>query len=116
MIRDVLQSVNLGHVTDAFSLDEVVAWDDVLSGGERQRLSFARLLVRPNVRFAVLDEATSALDSSNEDLAYMLLKERVPSFVSVGHHQSLERFHTHKLELGPLPEGASSGAVTSLAI
>ena len=57
------------------------------------RLAFARLLLA-NPQLAFLDEATSALDDVNELKMYELLKSSGISYVSVGHHPQLARYHS----------------------
>lgn len=105
-IRDALRAVNLEYLEDRHGLDGDVNLDSSLSGGEKQRLGFVRLLLRPRLRFAIMDEATSMLDEANERVIYELLSQHVDSFISVGHRMSLERFHTHKLQLDRLFDGA----------
>lgn len=94
----LLRDVCLPNIAERFpgGLDEDCDWCATLSMGEQQRVAFARLLLhRPGVAF--LDEATSAMDARNERELYALLKQRVRSFVSVGHRLSLAPFHTHVL-------------------
>ncbi|CAI5482882.1 unnamed protein product, partial [Closterium sp. Yama58-4] len=80
-------------------------YSDMLSMGEQQRVAFARLLLqRPYMAF--LDEATSALDGANEARLYGMMRERVKSFVSVGHRTSLMKFHTLVLAFDEDGEGA----------
>ncbi|CAI5532786.1 unnamed protein product, partial [Closterium sp. Naga37s-1] len=79
-------------------------YSDMLSMGEQQRVAFARLLLqRPYMAF--LDEATSALDGRNEARLYGMMRERVKSFVSVGHRTSLIKFHTLVLAFDEDGEG-----------
>lgn len=105
-IRQVFGDIGLGELVQKYGLDAEVDLDDVLSGGERQKLGFARLSLRPRIRLVLLDESTSAMDEASEAVAYELLRRHVPSFISVGHRQQLERFHTHKLLLEKRPTGA----------
>lgn len=75
-------------------------WNQTLSGGEQQRLALARaLLQRPEYIF--LDEATSAMDHETELDIYATLIAQLPNstFISVAHHESLARFHSHTLDL-----------------
>jgi putative ATP-binding cassette transporter len=98
MIRDVLDAVTLGHL--AARLDEVADWSKVLSPGEQQRVAFARvLLAEPMAVF--MDESTSALDEGQEFALYTALRRRLPDcvVVSVTHRGSVERHHSHRLEL-----------------
>lgn len=115
-ILQALGDVGLGYIAERHGLDTEVDFEGVLSGGEKQRLGFARLLLRPTVDFAILDESTSALDAQNEDIVYRLLAAKVPTFVSVGHRASLDRFHTHKLLLERRPCGSSSGTLQKLSV
>ena len=75
-------------------LDRSQHWGQVLSGGEQQRLAFARaLLTKPDWLF--LDEATASLPEGDQDRLYRLLKEKLPAttLVSIGHRDSLARYH-----------------------
>jgi putative ATP-binding cassette transporter len=47
----------------------------------------------------MLDEATSALDIKNEQRLYELLSATPTTFVSVSHHESIQKFHNNVLEL-----------------
>ncbi|MFN8389881.1 MAG: ABC transporter ATP-binding protein/permease [Bdellovibrionota bacterium] len=99
-LRQILRMVNLENLLKRYTnvLDKDLDWANVLSLGEQQRLSFARLLVaEPAIAF--LDEATSALDEENEELLYSLLKKLKISFVSIGHRETLRRFHDNVLVL-----------------
>ncbi len=97
-IRAALHKVQLGQLEDR--LDEGADWSRILSLGEQQRLAFARILLnRPRVAF--LDEATSATDEGLEYALYELLRNELPQciLVSVGHRSTLDRFHTHRLDI-----------------
>merc|ERR1711900_148492 len=75
-------------------------WRNLLSGGEKQRVALARLLLaKPTIAF--LDEATSAMDAQNERQIYRQLQSSGAIYVSVGHKQELQRYHTHLLEILP---------------
>lgn len=94
----LLTDVCLPNIAERFrgGLNEDCDWCATLSIGEQQRVAFSRLLLhRPSIAF--LDEATSALDARNERDLYILLRQRVRSFVSVGHRLSLVPFHSHVL-------------------
>jgi ABC-type uncharacterized transport system fused permease/ATPase subunit len=106
-IKAALVKCNVGYLVDRWGLDEEKDFSLTLSLGEQQRLSFTRLLVRPGTRLALLDESTSALDEANEALLYNLLRETCTTFVSVGHRESLHKFHTHRLSLSRSATGAS---------
>ncbi|GJP42151.1 hypothetical protein CLOM_g1748 [Closterium sp. NIES-68] len=92
-----LQEVSLPDLAERVGgLGVECDYSDMLSMGEQQRVAFARLLLqRPYMAF--LDEATSALDGANEARLYGLMRERVKSFISVGHRTSLIKFHTSVL-------------------
>lgn len=90
-----------GYVDELHMLD---AWSNRLSPGEKQRLSFARaLLLKP--RYLFLDEATSSLDLDTERHLYETLLARLPhaAIISVAHRETLDRFHTHEMRIGPQP-------------
>jgi putative ATP-binding cassette transporter len=97
-IREALTAVGLEKFVP--HLDTVHQWANQLSGGEQQRIAIARaLLQKPNWLF--LDEATSALDENSEAELYGLLRDRLPdtAIISIGHRQSLRRFHDRFMEL-----------------
>jgi len=103
MIIRALNQVNLGHILErCFSTGDGIRrsedWGSICSHGEQQRIAFARLLLA-NPQLAFLDEATSALDEMNELKMYDLLKKSGISYVSVGHHPQLARYHTRVLML-----------------
>ncbi|MGD1858742.1 MAG: ABC transporter ATP-binding protein/permease [Leptolyngbyaceae cyanobacterium] len=98
-LHSVLKDVNLPDLAERFDgFDTVADWSDVLSLGEQQRLSFARVLLH-QPRYAVLDEATSALDTHNEAQLYTALAAIPTTYLSVGHHASLEAHHQQLLRL-----------------
>ncbi len=117
VLRGVLDRVSLPHLVDR--LDEVQDWAKVLSPGEQQRVAFARiLLTRPKVVF--MDESTSALDEGLEFELYRLVRTELSEtiVVSVSHRSTVERHHTHELQLlgrgewrfGALGDGAQEPA------
>lgn len=78
-------------------------WSKILSLGEQQRISFARVLIsKPDYVF--LDEATSAMDVPTESTVYQALADTGCTFISVGHRETILKFHHRALRL--LPEGA----------
>jgi vitamin B12/bleomycin/antimicrobial peptide transport system ATP-binding/permease protein len=98
-LLDILERVNLGRLASQFGgLDAEADWEKVLSVGEQQRLAFARLFIA-QPKYAMLDEATSALDARNEEWLYELLSTTATTFVSVSHHDSLQKFHSSVLEI-----------------
>ncbi|POY44685.1 ABC transporter ATP-binding protein [Avibacterium gallinarum] len=99
-IQQIMQQVNLGHLTD--KLEQEQDWTRVLSLGEQQRLAFARLLLhKPQVAF--LDEATASMDEGLEDAMYQLLKSELPNttIISVGHRSTLLKHHRLHLQIQP---------------
>jgi putative ATP-binding cassette transporter len=78
-------------------------WSRVLSLGEQQRISFARVLIS-GPKFVFLDEATSAMDIPTEGAVYQALADTGCTFISVGHRETILKFHDRALRL--LPEGA----------
>uniref|UniRef100_A0A6I8R322 ATP binding cassette subfamily D member 4 n=1 Tax=Xenopus tropicalis TaxID=8364 RepID=A0A6I8R322_XENTR len=82
-------------------LDQKVDWNwaEVLSPGEMQRLAFTRLFyLQP--KYAVLDEVSSALSEQAEDKLYRGCQELGMTLISVGHRQSLQKFHDWELRVG----------------
>jgi putative ATP-binding cassette transporter len=108
----VLKDVGLENLVDrvgGFNVER--DWDDMLSSGEKQRIAFARVLVhKPQLVF--LDEATSALDVLNEQRVYSVLSEHKISYVSVGHRESVLRYHDNVLVLDQ--QGAGSWQIMSI--
>jgi len=98
-LQQVLEWVNLADLAERMGGFEAEQdWGNVLSLGEQQRLTFARLLLhKPN--YAILDEATSALDLDNETRLYHHLQAIGTTFLSVGHHASLDIYHQQVLKL-----------------
>ena len=98
-LEKILQQVNLQHLLIRVKgFDTEVPWENILSLGEQQRLAFARLLIT-HPSFTILDEATSALDLTNEDNLYQQLQSSKTTFISVGHRESLFKYHQWVLEL-----------------
>lgn len=97
-IQQALLDVKLSHLVIRLNDDQ--DWAKVLSVGEQQRVAFARILVgKPRTVF--LDESTSAMDEGLEQMLYEVLRTRLPDtiVVSVSHRQSVQPFHTSRLEL-----------------
>lgn len=98
-IQAVLERVCLPHLIEKTGgLHAECDWSKVLSLGEQQRVSFARILIsRP--RFVFLDESTSAIDIPTEARLYNALIQTGVTFVSVGHRETILRFHDRALRL-----------------
>ena len=108
-VRESLAAVGLHELLDR--LDEAGHWQLRLSPGEQQRLAFARALVQ-KPEWIFLDEATSAVDELTEARLYRLLAERLPgtTVFSVGHRETLERFHRRRIVVHPNGSGPASVA------
>lgn len=98
-IQAVLEKVCLPElIAKSGGLEANCDWSKVLSLGEQQRVSFARILIsRP--RFVFLDESTSAVDIPTEERLYGTLVDAGVTFVSVGHRETILRFHDRALRL-----------------
>jgi vitamin B12/bleomycin/antimicrobial peptide transport system ATP-binding/permease protein len=98
-LQTVLTRVRLPDlIENQGGLDADRDWSKVLSLGEQQRVSFARILIsRP--RFVFLDESTSAVDVPTEARLYEVLIEEGITFVSVGHRETILRYHDRALRL-----------------
>jgi putative ATP-binding cassette transporter len=95
----LLGKIGLETLPDRINnIDRVMDFSHILSLGEQQRVAFGRLILSGK-KIAILDEATSALDSDNEDKMYSLLKSSGIQFISVGHRDSLRKFHTSELHI-----------------
>jgi putative ATP-binding cassette transporter len=101
LIKEALVTVNLTEVLDRVEgdLGRIEDWTNILSLGEQQRISFARIFLR-KPQMAFLDEASSALDEPNEQLLYQHLLNTGISFVSVGHRDTLKKYHDFLIVLG----------------
>ena len=100
-LRQVLVSVGLPNLAARVGgLNAEHVWEDLLSIGEQQRIAFARVLLH-KPRLVFLDEATSALDNENESRLYGLLSSRElgAAFISVGHRDSLLKYHDQVLRI-----------------
>lgn len=81
-------------------MNEIKNWNQVLSPGEQQRIAFIQaFLQKPDWLF--LDESTSAIDEETQNSIYGSIPRILPNttYVSIAHRSSLEKFHTHKLDL-----------------
>ncbi len=98
-LLEVLNALNLGDLAERCGgFEHEYDFEKILSAGERQRLAFARVILnKPS--YVLLDEATSALDRENEAALYETLLDTSITVVSVSHHPSLVRYHSHVLEL-----------------
>ncbi|XP_071786504.1 lysosomal cobalamin transporter ABCD4-like [Asterias amurensis] len=101
IILQILSRVGLSHLYDRIGgLDEEVDWDwfDVLTPGEMQCLSFARIyFTKPT--FAFLDEVTSAVTVAQEERFYSHCRQLGVTLISIGHRETLKRFHDVQLML-----------------
>lgn len=71
---------------------------DALSPGEMQRICFLRVLYH-QPQFVLLDEATSALSLDVEEQLYKACLKHNITLVSVGHRETLMKYHNSLLTL-----------------
>lgn len=96
-IQAVLEKVCLPHLIEkSGGLAADCDWSKVLSLGEQQRVSFARILIS-GPKFVFLDESTSAIDIPTEARLYQALIDAGVTFISVGHRETILRFHDKAL-------------------
>lgn len=100
-ILSLLKMTNLSNLVErcgGLDMDPCWNWSQVLSPGETQRLVWTRLLYR-KPRLALLDEATSAISEAQQELLYQACAENNITVVSIGHRESVRRFHNSLLLL-----------------
>ncbi|XP_069118173.1 lysosomal cobalamin transporter ABCD4-like isoform X2 [Argopecten irradians] len=100
-ITQYLEYVGLKDILDRVGdLDNNIDWNwyDELSPGEMQRLSFVRLFYH-QPKFAVLDEATSQVGFAAEEKMYEMCSRLGITVLSVGHRQSLHKYHVMEIVL-----------------
>mmetsp|Transcript_89588 Transcript_89588/g.208679 ORF Transcript_89588/g.208679 Transcript_89588/m.208679 type:complete len:591 (-) Transcript_89588:122-1894(-) len=99
-LRSLLASVGLGHLPNRSpeGFESICDWSRVLSVGEQQRLASVRIFVRLP-KLTILDEATSALPPSDEAQLYQRLMDSGLSYLSVGHRDTLIKYHSKVIEL-----------------
>lgn len=97
-IKDLLQKVNLGHITS--ELHNSDNWLHRLSPGEQQRLAAVRIVLN-KPKWLFLDEATSALDEGLEYTIYSLITSELKdsTIISVAHKSSVRHFHQIELKI-----------------
>ncbi len=107
-VNEVLRLVGMeGVLARVGGLDAERDWSNVLSEGELQTCAVARLiLAKP--RFAFLDQALTMLDPSREETLYAALARTEITYVSIGDHPALNKFHDLRLEL----HGRGAWAIT----
>lgn len=109
----LLSLLDLEHLLDAPD-DDSREWHSTLSLGEQQRLCFLRVLYhRP--RFAVLDESTSALDVAMEARCYTLLLDAGITLISVGHRDTIRKFHNVELHFSAASDDGFSWSLIPLS-
>nr|AHK05657.1 ATP-binding cassette transporter sub-family D member 4 isoform X1 [Tigriopus japonicus] len=101
-IKDLVTEFGLDHILERcggnLDYDPQWNWSDVMSPGELQRLAFIRLFYhKPALAF--LDESTSALSLSVEEKLYEKCSKMGITCVSVGHRETLKKYHTKILEI-----------------
>ncbi|XP_076043148.1 lysosomal cobalamin transporter ABCD4-like isoform X2 [Oratosquilla oratoria] len=95
---ELLCMKNLVTRCGGLTVDPRWNWYDILSPGEIQRVCFMRVFYH-QPQFAILDEATSALSLDMEDLLYTKCCDLGITLVSVGHRESLLKYHHTLLRL-----------------
>ncbi|CAF1236420.1 unnamed protein product [Didymodactylos carnosus] len=94
----------LQHVNSNLFLCPRYSWNDLLSPGELQRLSFIRFLLQEkfqiqSIKLLFLDEITSSVDLNTEMKIYNYLMEKRLTIISIGHRQSLKKYHQIELKI-----------------
>lgn len=97
-VEQALDRVGLGQFSQDLHNPLKRNWQLELSVGEQQRVSFACILLNQH-RYVLLDESTSSCDLQTEAKLYSLLRDLGVCFVSVGHRQSIEQYHQHRIQL-----------------
>ncbi|CAB4054733.1 ABCD4 [Lepeophtheirus salmonis] len=99
--KDQLTRFNLDHLYKQYDLFQYQnRWEDILSPGEMQRICFIRVFYhRPQV--VLLDESTASLPTNIEAMLYEYLIITCPkiTILSVGHRDSLRKYHMKELQL-----------------
>ncbi|XP_040572164.1 lysosomal cobalamin transporter ABCD4 [Lepeophtheirus salmonis] len=99
--KDQLTRFNLEHLYKQYDLFQYQnRWEDILSPGEMQRICFIRVFYhRPQV--VLLDESTASLPTNIEAMLYEYLIITCPkiTILSVGHRDSLRKYHMKELQL-----------------
>jgi vitamin B12/bleomycin/antimicrobial peptide transport system ATP-binding/permease protein len=96
MIEKLMEKANIGYLVERLHNEE--NWSIALSGGEQQKISILRAIIH-NPDILVMDECSSALTIDDEETMYDLLKSSLfgATIVSVGHRDSLRKFHSHEI-------------------
>ncbi|XP_014787531.1 lysosomal cobalamin transporter ABCD4 isoform X2 [Octopus bimaculoides] len=100
-IFNYLDRVQLNDLVSCVGrLDAKVEWNwyNELSPGQQQRLCFVRLFYH-KPKFAVLDESTNQISPESEEIMYSMCKELGITVLSVGHRQSLTKYHQMLLHI-----------------
>lgn len=98
-VKQVLQSVTLGHVFDlAGGLDSEQNWKTLLSKSEVHRLVLARVVLGKR-ECVIADEITYAVEPGETALLYAILGTLGSTVISVGQPAQLAQYHDQVLEL-----------------
>ncbi|ESO94251.1 hypothetical protein LOTGIDRAFT_215742 [Lottia gigantea] len=111
-LYEYIDRVGLKTILDRLGdLDSTTDWDwyNELSPGESQRLSFIRLFYH-QPQFAILDEATSQVNIEMEEILYSYCNELNITLLSVGHRQSIRKYHNVELHL----DGSGDWSMTNI--
>uniref|UniRef100_A0A0K0EFB9 ABC transporter domain-containing protein n=1 Tax=Strongyloides stercoralis TaxID=6248 RepID=A0A0K0EFB9_STRER len=71
---------------------------NTLTPGEIQRLVFIRAIIK-NPKLIILDESTNSIDSETERIMYDIMKKHNIQYISIGHRDSLIKYHNKCLTL-----------------
>ena len=97
-IKVLLAKFNLSYLIEKLEKEEL--WISTLSVGEQQKISILRaIMAKPGV--LIMDESTSALTEVDEELAFNIIKNKLPgvTIISVGHRWGLKKHHTHEIKI-----------------
>jgi ABC-type uncharacterized transport system fused permease/ATPase subunit len=113
-LLEALQLAQIEHLYNyaGYDWNFICNWAECLSPGERQRLSFSRLFFKKTCKFAILDESTSALDLDTEEKIYRTLRHMDVTVISVGHRDTLRKFHDYELRL----DGSTGYSVQAITL
>uniref|UniRef100_A0A0N5C3D9 ABC transporter domain-containing protein n=1 Tax=Strongyloides papillosus TaxID=174720 RepID=A0A0N5C3D9_STREA len=97
----LLEKLKLTHLVEKVSniFDELpVEFTNTLTPGEVQKLVFIRSIIK-NPKIMILDESTNSVDLESECIVYNIMKEQNIQYISIGHGDSLKKYHDQCLIL-----------------
>jgi vitamin B12/bleomycin/antimicrobial peptide transport system ATP-binding/permease protein len=98
---EYLNALNMPQLIER--LDNIEDWPSSLSLGEQQKIAFIRAIIH-QPKFLIMDESTSALNPNDERIAFEYLRLKLPRtcIISVGHRESIKKFHNIEINFDPL--------------